>query len=125
MTRRLLLIAVTGLAAIALVWAISAPASSSALPTLVGTSGPETVITLKKGGKRVTRLKPGRYRLVVRDRERVHDFHMRGPGMNNRMFTDSFFQGTKTVTIRLKKGRYTYYCDPHEFAGMKGSFTVK
>jgi plastocyanin len=27
--------------------------------------------------------------------------------------------------VTLKKGRYTYYCDPHEFAGMKGSFTVR
>jgi plastocyanin len=123
-TRRLLLIASTGLCAVALVWALSAPASTT-VTTLVGTTGPEAVITLKKAGKRVTRLKPGKYRLVVRDRERVHDFHLRGPGMRSRMITDSFFQGTKTVVVTLKKGRYTYYCDPHEFAGMKGSFTVK
>ena len=124
MIRRLLLIALAGAAAIALVSALSAPASTT-VTTLIGTTGPESVITLKKAGKRVTTLKPGKYRLTVRDRERVHDFHMRGPGMRNRMITDSFFQGTKTVMITLKKGRYTYYCDPHEFAGMKGSFTVR
>jgi plastocyanin len=122
--RRLAWIAITGAAAVALVSALSAPASTT-VTTLVGTTGPETVITLKQNGKRVTRLKPGRYRLTVRDRERVHDFHLRGPGMNNRMITDSFFQGTKTVTVTFKKGRYTYYCNPHEFSGMKGSFTVR
>jgi hypothetical protein len=106
--RRLAWIAITGAAAVALVSALSAPASTT-VTTLVGTTGPETVITLKQNGKRVTRLKPGRYRLTVRDRERVHDFHLRGPGMNNRMITDSFFQGTKTVTVTFKKGRYTYY----------------
>ena len=124
MIRRLAWIAITGAAAIALVSALSAPASTN-VTRLVGTTGPETVITLKKAGKRVTRLKPGKYRLTVYDRERVHDFHLRGPGMKNRMITDSFFQGTKTVTVTFKKGRYTYYCDPHEFAGMKGYFTVR
>lgn len=34
--------------------------------------------------------------------------------------------GTSTVTLRLKPGRYTFYCpvDGHEAAGMKGTLTV-
>jgi plastocyanin len=34
--------------------------------------------------------------------------------------------GTSTVTVRLKPGRYTFYCpvDGHEDAGMKGTLTV-
>jgi len=34
--------------------------------------------------------------------------------------------GTSTVTVRLKPGRYTFYCpvDGHEGAGMKGTLTV-
>ena len=123
MIRRLLLIGLTGAAAVALVSALSAPASTNAT-RLVGTTGPEAVITLKKGGKRVTTLKPGRYAITVSDRERVHDFHLRGPKLE-KTITTSFFQGTRTVTLFLKKGRYTYYCEPHEFAGMKGSFTVR
>jgi plastocyanin len=31
--------------------------------------------------------------------------------------------GTKTFTVRLKKGTYKFICDPHPF--MKGSFTVR
>jgi uncharacterized cupredoxin-like copper-binding protein len=34
--------------------------------------------------------------------------------------------GTSTVTVRLKPGRYTFYCpvDGHEDQGMKGTLTV-
>jgi uncharacterized cupredoxin-like copper-binding protein len=34
--------------------------------------------------------------------------------------------GTSTVTLKLKPGRYTFYCpvDGHEDAGMKGTLTV-
>jgi plastocyanin len=31
--------------------------------------------------------------------------------------------GTKTWTVTLKAGKYTYVCDPHA-SFMKGSFTV-
>ena len=35
--------------------------------------------------------------------------------------------GTSTVTVRLKPGRYTFYCPvgSHEAAGMKGTLTVQ
>lgn len=35
--------------------------------------------------------------------------------------------GTSTVSVTLKKGRYTFYCSVpgHEGAGMKGTLTVK
>jgi plastocyanin len=32
--------------------------------------------------------------------------------------------GTKTFTITVKKGKYTFLCDPHPTT-MKGSFTIK
>jgi plastocyanin len=32
--------------------------------------------------------------------------------------------GTKTFTIKLVKGKYTFVCDPHA-SFMKGSFTIK
>ena len=34
------------------------------------------------------------------------------------------FKGDKTWTITLKKGTYTYQCDPHASQGMKGTFKV-
>ena len=35
--------------------------------------------------------------------------------------------GTSTVTVTLKKGKYTFYCsvDGHRQAGMQGTLTVK
>ena len=34
------------------------------------------------------------------------------------------FVGTKTWTVKLKTGKYTYQCDVHFASGMKGSFRV-
>ena len=34
-----------------------------------------------------------------------------GPGVN-KMITTTPFKGTKTVTVKLKKGTYRYVCDP-------------
>ena len=56
------------------------------------------------------------------DRATIHDFHLRGPGIN-RALTSVAFQGTKSYTLTLKKGTYRFFCDPH--AGfMHGSFRV-
>ena len=33
------------------------------------------------------------------------------------------FKGTKTITLTLKKGKYKFYCEPHE-STMFGNFTV-
>jgi plastocyanin len=38
--------------------------------------------------------------------------------------TSVSFKGETTWTITLKKGKYTYQCDPHAAAGMKGTFRV-
>jgi plastocyanin len=122
MTRRLVLIAITGAAAVAVTAAL-APASTKG-PLLIGTTGPDSVITLKHRGKRVTRLKPGKYRIRVYDREYIHDFRLRGPRMNKTITTTNFV-GAKLVTVTLRKGRYEYYCDPHYYGGMNGKFTVK
>jgi plastocyanin len=32
--------------------------------------------------------------------------------------------GATAVTVTLKKGTYTYQCDPHAASGMKGTFEV-
>jgi plastocyanin len=110
--------------AIALITALALTAASSAvtLPRLAGTVGPGFTIGLKKGAKKVTTLKPGRYTFVINDRSRAHNFHLRGPGVNRA--TTVVGTGTRNWTLTLKKGTYRYVCDPHA-TGMKGSFTVK
>ena len=92
-------------------------------PQLVGTVGPGFTIGVKMNGKSVKTLKAGTYTLVVHDKAAIHDFRLIGPGVNKAITTVPFV-GTKTVTVTLKKGKYTYQCDPHAAAGMKGNFTV-
>lgn len=90
--------------------------------TLTATVGPSATISLRTAsGRRVTSLRRGRYRIVVRDRSRMHNFHLRGPGVNR--FTTVRFRGTVTWTLSLRRGTYRYVCDPHA-RFMKGSFRV-
>ena len=103
---------------------LAAPTLASAAATpLAGTVGPGFTITLTNAGKKVTSLKPGSYVITVNDKAKIHDFHLIGPGVN-KMITTVPAVGKKTVTVSLKKGTYTYQCDPHAAAGMKGTFKV-
>jgi Copper binding proteins, plastocyanin/azurin family len=91
---------------------------------VAGTTGPGLTITLKKAGKKVTSLKAGSYTIIVSDKSSNHNFVLTGPGVRNRVITGLAFTGTKTVTLRLRRGTYTYYCAPHRAIGMKGTFRV-
>ena len=111
-------IALAAVAAIALLAAVSAQAAP---PKLVGTVGPGFTIVLKNGTAKVTKLKAGKYTFVIHDKSNIHNFHLKGPV--SKVFTSVTFVGTKTVTLTLKKGKYTYVCDPHA-STMHASFTV-
>jgi plastocyanin len=100
--------------------AVAAPAHA-ALPKLVGTVGPGFTISLKQGGKNVTTVKRGKVTLVVADRSPLHNFHLVGPGVNVK--TGVAATGTRTFTVTLKPGRYTFLCDPHP-GSMKRTFRV-
>jgi plastocyanin len=105
----------------ALLAALAASTASAATPTLAGTDGPGFTITLTKGGKKVTQLKAGTYVFKINDKSSQHNFHLTGPGVNKT--TSVGGTGTKTWTVKLKKGTYKYVCDPHA-SFMKGSFKV-
>jgi plastocyanin len=109
------------LAAIAAVLMVPGAFASSTATTLNATDGPGFTITLKKSGVKVTKLKHGTYVFKVADKSSIHNFHLKGPGINKT--TSVAFVGTKTWTVTLKAGKYTYVCDPHA-SFMKGSFTV-
>ena len=112
----------TALAAAAVAITLAAGASPAVLPKLTGTVGPGFTITLKRGTVPVRVLKAGFYNLTVADKASIHNFHLKGPGVNKEITTVGFV-GTKTVIVALKKGTYTFVCDPH-FTSMKGSFRV-
>jgi plastocyanin len=87
---------------------------------LTGNVGPGFTITLTtSAAKRVSSVKAGTYKVTVHDRSSSHNFHLYGPGVDRK--TGVPFKGTKTWTVRLKKGKtYRYRCDVHR-SRMHGS----
>jgi plastocyanin len=122
MSRTTIRISLLGMS-IAAALVVTAGTPAAAPQALAGTVGPGFTIALTKGGRKVTTLKAHtRYRLVIRDHASIHDFHLRGPGLD-RVLTSVPFQGTKSYTLTLAKGTYSFFCDPHASV-MHGSFRV-
>jgi hypothetical protein len=119
MIRFTALLAVIGAA---LVGVASIGAAPTATKKLTGSVGPSETIVLKKDSSRVSTIPRGRYTIRISDRSSEHNFRLRGPV--SKMITSVSWTGTKTVTLNLKPGRYTYVCDPHS-RDMIGSFRVK
>lgn len=119
MLRRLLLSA----AAIATVLVSATAGNAKTMGTLKGVVGPGfSVEVTTAAGKDVKTLKAGTYTIKVQDKAKIHNFRLRGPGLNRA--TGVPFTGEQTWTVKLKPGKYTYQCDPHAAAGMRGSFRV-
>ena len=108
-------------ATVALLGALALPAAFAGTPTLNGTDGPGFTITLTKGGKKVSKLKAGTYIFKIADKSSIHNFHLKGPGIDKK--TSVGKNENVTWKLRLKVGKYTFVCDPHK-SFMKGSFTV-
>lgn len=103
---------------------VLAPGVAHAQPPLLeGTTGPGFTITLTRDGAPVKTLAPGTYRFQIDDRSGAHDFALRGPGVS-RQLTGVGQTGRRTVTVKLRPGRYTYLCTPHA-SSMRGSFVVR
>jgi hypothetical protein len=64
-------------------------------------------------------VRAGRYRLVVDDRSKHANFHVKGSGVNRS--TGRPFKGRKTWTVKLVAGRYRFGSDP---GPLKGTLTV-
>ena len=88
------------------------------------TSGPGFTITLKTtAGKAVKSMRTGTYTVVVRDRSRIHNAHVVGPGYN-RVTKPLTYTGSQTWKVKLARtGTLGFLCDPHS-ATMKGSAKV-
>jgi plastocyanin len=105
------------LAAIAVATVLSgiAPAATRN-NTLTATDGPGFTITMSK-----KTVKAGTYTIVIHDKSNIHNFHLIGPGVNK--LTSTPWVGTKTWTVKLKRGTYRFVCDPHATI-MKGVLRV-
>ena len=111
-------------AAVVLLAAGNAFSASQATPKLNGTVGPGFTISLKMNGKAVKTLKAGTYSFVIADKSSIHNFVVeKSRGGFEKALTTVPLVGTKTVTVKLTKGKWEFYCKPHE-ATMHGDFTV-
>lgn len=113
-------IAIAIAAAIALIVlafaATSFAASQTAHPKLLGVVGKNDAfkISLMSNGKSVKTLKAGTYTITIQDDSTIHNYELDGPKGKSWTFTSVGFKGTKTITLKLAKGRYKAYCAPHE-----------
>jgi hypothetical protein len=120
------LVAISILAAFALSAVALASARTEAVPTLKGTVGPGFTITLKRNGKLVKSLRHGKYKFVIADKSSIHGFTLEQEkgGKFEKALSPVPSVGTKTVLVRLKAGKWKYYCPIHE-STMFGFFKVK
>ena len=115
--RRLLLLFVVGTGAVVLV-----PLGVGAGPTLTGVVGQGFTISLSgPSGGAVTQLDPGPYTVQVQDLAPDHNFHLRGPAVNQATGVEEVENVTWDVTFA--NGVYTLVCDAHPVS-MRKSFRV-
>lgn len=126
--KRLARLAVVVVVVGALPLAGSAGATRADIPVLnaiVGTNDAYTITLNDASGKKVTRLDPGTYTVVVDDRSAIHNFHLASnddPTVDFR--TDVAFVGQMSFTVTFKNdNQYAYACEPH-WQSMNGSFFV-
>jgi hypothetical protein len=108
------------LAGIAASAALLLPAAAQAV-TLVGTVNGDMTIGLTLDGAPVTHLDPGPYTVEVHDNTTFHNFHLKGPGVDQ--FSQIGFAETVTWDVTFTDRTYDYFCDVHPTL-MHGSFTV-
>lgn len=94
-----------------------------AKPKLLATVGPNAAISLRSAtGAALRTVKPGTYSIVVRDRSKVHNFHLVGKGVNRKSGLAAV--ATTTWTVKLQAGVLRFYSDKAPKT-VKDSVTVK
>jgi hypothetical protein len=90
---------------------VTMPPPPKPTPKLLATVGPKSTISLRSSSGAVLHhgVKAGTYSIVVRDRSKLHNFHLVGKGINKK----STVAGTGTTTWKLKlaKGTLRFYSD--------------
>ena len=117
MRPRIAVATVAAVALIVLAFAATALAGSQAThPKLLGVVGQNDAfkISLTSKGKSVKTLHAGTYSVIIQDDSTIHNYELDGPKGKSWSITSVGFQGTKTITLKLAKGKYKAYCAPHE-----------
>ena len=95
--------------------------SRAADGTLSASVGPGFSISLTQNGSAVTNLAPGTYTIDVSDMATVHNFHLSGPGVDEK--TSVTGTGSTSWTVTFSAGSYHFQCDAHP-TSLFGDFTV-
>ena len=98
-----------------------AQVSNPRLVAVVGTNEAFVISLRDASGNLVTHLDPGTYDIAVSDRALTHNFHLKGPGVDNATSVEE--QRDVTWTVTFTDGRFSYVCDVHATT-MRGYFTV-
>jgi plastocyanin len=107
--------------------ALPARTAATASRKLIGTVGKDgsfKITLTDASGHRVRSLKAGTYTIVVHDDSALHNFELEREHGLERELTDVSAVGTKTVRLKLTRGSYEAYCDPHK-STMFQRFTVR
>src|SRR6266536_311615 len=98
----------------------SAIRSGLATGTLEAFVGPGNTILVKQAGSRAKRIDPGKYLIIVSDRSKTLNFHLKGPGLDK--LTSLKKTGIVRWTVTLGAGTYTFKSDAGK--KLRGSFVV-
>jgi plastocyanin len=112
----------------ALVLVLPAAAGRADVPSLtaiVGTNDAFAIALNDASGTKVTRLVPGTYTVLVKDRSAIHNFHLASNEDATVDFrTDLEFVGEQSFAVTFRDDtRYAYACEPH-WMTMNGEFLV-
>ena len=86
------------------------PPPKPATPKLLATVGPKNTISLKSAsGAALKAVKAGTYSITVRDRSKLHNFHLVGKGVNRKSGLAA--TGTLTWKLKLSAGALRFFSD--------------
>jgi plastocyanin len=114
--RRIFVLCAASIVALALAFvALGGRAQNPTLFAFVGTNDGFDIGVADANGNAVTRVEPGTYTFVVRDRSTQHNFHFASNEDRTVDFrTELAFVGEQSFTVTLQPGtEYAYACEPH------------
>lgn len=86
------------------------PPPPAVVPRLLATVGPLSAISLRSASGAVLKtVRAGTYSVIVRDRSKLHNFHLVGKGVNRK--TGLAARGTVTWRVTLAAGTLRFYSD--------------
>src|SRR5215208_634489 len=97
--RRIAALGIALTAALGITLGAHAAGTATQATKLSGVDGPGFTITLKKGSAKVTSLPAGAYTIAVSDKSNIHNFRLKGPGVNKATSVPKVGNTTWNVTL--------------------------